>query len=200
MAEALRVLEELGARIVPVSVPHALYSGSAGWIVAMAEAASFHEKRLRETPELFDPLVRERLEAALFYPATDYIKSMRIRTVLLQEMRAVFEQCDVMAVPGANAPAGLLPSPDVAGSDVRPGSSAGRYRGGTTFLGNMTGLPALALPCGFAEGPPRLPLSLQLYGRPFDEAMLFRVGHAYERATPWHRERAPVGGAASGSA
>ena len=57
----------LGATLVDVDVPHAQYATNAGWIVAMAEAAAFHEQRLRQTPELFDPVVRERLDAARFY-------------------------------------------------------------------------------------------------------------------------------------
>jgi aspartyl-tRNA(Asn)/glutamyl-tRNA(Gln) amidotransferase subunit A len=55
---------------------------------------------------------------------------------------------------------------------------------------NITGLPTLALPCGFASS--GLPLSLQLAGRPFEEGMVLRVGHAYEQATPWHTRRPPV--------
>ncbi len=190
--EAVDTLADMGARVVDVDVPHAKYAGSAGWIVAMAEAAAFHEKRLRETPELFDPLVRERLEAAKFYPATDYIKSLRVRSILIDEMKDVFRKCDVMAVPGAGGPTGKLPPPELAKSDVRPGSKPSEYRGGTTFIGDMTGLPALSLPCGFVAGPPKLPLSLQLYGRPFDEATLLRVGHAYQTVTDWHEQRAPV--------
>ena len=86
---ALGTLRELGATTVDVDVPHAQYATSAGWVVAMAEAAQFHERRLRETPELFDPIVRERLDAARFYAATDYIKAMRVRTLLMDEMAAV---------------------------------------------------------------------------------------------------------------
>lgn len=56
----------------------------------------------------------------------------------------------------------------------------------------MTGLPALMLPCGFSSGPPALPIGLQLYGRAFDASTLFRVGHAYEQATEWHRRRPPL--------
>jgi aspartyl-tRNA(Asn)/glutamyl-tRNA(Gln) amidotransferase subunit A len=186
---ALDTLERLGAALVEVAVPHAEYATSAGWIVAMAEAAAFHEKRLRDTPELFDPVVRERLDAARFYAATDYIKAQRIRSVLMQEMATVFSLCDVMAVPGGGALPPVLEPPDLAGTDVKPGSEPSRFRGGTTFLGNMTGLPALVLPCGFSSGAPALPIGLQLYGRAFDEYSLFRVGHAYEQATDWHRRR-----------
>ena len=186
---AVKVLGSLGATVVDVDVPHAQYAGSAGWIIAMAEAAQFHEKRLRETPELFDPVVRERLDAARFYPATDYIKSLRVRTLLMDDMANVLRQCDVMAVPGNTSLPSRLEPPQVAGTDVKPGSKPTPFRAGNTFLGNMTGLPALSLPCGFSTGAPTLPVGLQLYGKAFDELTLFRVGHAYEQATEWHKRR-----------
>jgi aspartyl-tRNA(Asn)/glutamyl-tRNA(Gln) amidotransferase subunit A len=188
---AIRHLQQMGARVVDVEVPHAKLAGSAGWIIAMAEGACFHEKRLKEKPDLFDPLVRERLEAAKFYPAVDYIKSMRIRTILMDEMRRVFQTCDVMAVPGGG-PAAKLESAQTARSDVKPGSKPTPFRGGTTFIGDMTGLPAIVMPCGFTQGPPALPLTIQFYGRPFDEATLFRVSHAYESTTEWHKRRPPL--------
>jgi aspartyl-tRNA(Asn)/glutamyl-tRNA(Gln) amidotransferase subunit A len=186
---ALETLRGLGARLVDVDVPHANYATSAGWVIAMAEAAAFHEKRLRDAPELFDPVVRERLDAARFYPATDYIKAQRVRSLLMAEMAAAFTACDVMAVPAGGALPPPLEPPALAATDVKPGSAPERFRGGNTFLGNMTGLPALVLPCGFSAGPPALPIGLQLYGRAFDEFALFRVGHAYEQATEWHRRR-----------
>jgi aspartyl-tRNA(Asn)/glutamyl-tRNA(Gln) amidotransferase subunit A len=189
--KAIDALKNMGAQIVAVEVPHANLAGSAGWIIAMAEGACFHEQRLKDKPELFDPLVRERLEAAKFYPATDYIKAMRIRTMLMDEMRKVFQTCDVMAVPGGG-PAGKLEPADRARSDVKPGSSSTAFRGGNTFIGDMTGLPAIVIPCGFTAGPPVLPLTVQFYGKPFDEATLFRVSHAYESATDWHKRRPPI--------
>ena len=189
---ALATLRDLGATLVDVDVPHAPYATAAGWVVAMAEAAQFHERRLAETPELFDPIVRERLDAARFYPATDYIKAMRIRTLLMDEMAAVFRACDVMVVPANTSLPGLIDTPEVAATDVKPGSTPTPFRGGNTFLGNMTGLPALVLPCGFSTGPPRLPIGLQVYGRAFDEALVLRVGHAYEQATTWHLQKPPV--------
>jgi len=189
---ALSTMKDLGASLVDVDVPHAVYATSAGWVVAMAEAAQFHEKRLRETPDLFDPIVRERLDAARFYPATDYIKALRIRSVLMDEMAAVLKSADVMVVPANGSLPGVLEAPEVAATDVKPGSKPTPYRGGNTFLGNMTGLPALVLPCGFSVGPPRLPIGLQIYGRAFDEATVLRVGHAYEQASTWHREKPVV--------
>jgi aspartyl-tRNA(Asn)/glutamyl-tRNA(Gln) amidotransferase subunit A len=189
---ALKTLASLGASTVEIDVPHAQYAGSAGWIIAMAEAAQFHEKRLRESPELFDPIVRERLDAARFYPATDYIKALRVRTLLMDDMAKVFSQCDVMAVPGNTSLPTRLEPPEIAGTDVKPGSKSTPFRPGNTFLGNMTGLPAMSLPCGFSAGPPALPIGLQLYGKAFDELTLFRVGHAYEQATEWHRRKPAI--------
>lgn len=110
----------------------------------------------------------------------------------MDDMRKVFEKCDLMAVPGSTTVAGRLRSPEEAGSDVRPGSTSPRFRRGNTFIGNMTGLPAITIPCGFSSGPPELPITIQFYGRAFDEFTLFRASHAYESATDWHQRRPEI--------
>jgi aspartyl-tRNA(Asn)/glutamyl-tRNA(Gln) amidotransferase subunit A len=56
----------------------------------------------------------------------------------------------------------------------------------------MAGIPGIVLPCGFTDGPPSLPLGIQFYAKAFNEATLFRVSHAYEAATDWHRRRPPI--------
>ena len=196
---AISKLKDMGATVVEVEVPYAELAGSAGWIVAMAEAACFHEQRMKEKPQLFDPVVRERLDAARFYPATDYIKALRVRSLLMDSMQRVFEKCDVMAVPAGN-PATKLDPPETAGTDVKPGSTSMPYRGGNTFIGNMTGLPAIVIPCGFTTDSPTLPLGLEFFARPFDESTLFRVGHAYESSTDWHTRRPPLETAAKANA
>jgi aspartyl-tRNA(Asn)/glutamyl-tRNA(Gln) amidotransferase subunit A len=187
---AVANLKSMGATVVDVEVPHADLAGNALWLIAMAEGACFHEKRLKDSPELFDPLVRERLEAAKFYPATDYIKAQRIRTILVESMRGVFQKCDVLAVPAGN-PATKLEPPELAKTDVRPNPPPGG-RTGSTSIGDMTGMPAIVIPCGFTAGPPVLPLAIQFYAKPFDEPALFRVAHAYESATDWHKRRPPL--------
>src|SRR5260370_38762951 len=170
----------MGAAIVEVDVPHAEISSGAMWIIAMAEGAAFHDVRLRKSPELFDPIIRERLEAAKFFPATDYIKAQRTRILLMDSMRKVFEKCDVLAVPAAN-PAGPLDSPATAGTDVKgPRPTGTRAVGGTTAIGDLTGNPAIVIPCGFTEVKPTLPICIQFYGKNFDGATLLRVSHAYE--------------------
>lgn len=190
--EAVHTLESLGAAIVTVDIPNADLASAAGGVISMAEAAVFHEKRLRESPELFDPLVRERLQVARFYTATDYIKAQRLRTVLMQEVADAFTACDVIAVPAYPRLPARQESPETAGSDVKPGPASRAHRASNSYIANMTGIPALVLPCGFSTGQPELPIALQLYGRPFDEATLFRVGHAYQQATDWHTRLPPV--------
>jgi Asp-tRNA(Asn)/Glu-tRNA(Gln) amidotransferase A subunit family amidase len=61
-------------------------------------------------------------------------------------------------------------------------------------IANVTGIPAIVLPCGFTAGPPSLPLGIQFCARPFDEAALFRISHAYQVATDWHERRPPIDG------
>jgi aspartyl-tRNA(Asn)/glutamyl-tRNA(Gln) amidotransferase subunit A len=189
---AVKTLGSLGASVMSVDIPHADLATSAGGIISMAEAAVFHEKRLRESPQLFDPLVRERLQVAQFYTATDYIKAQRLRTVLMQEVADAFKLCDVIVVPAyPRLPARQEPR-ETAGSDVKPGPAPGQYRASNSYIANMTGMPALVLPCGLSAGEPALPISLQLYGRPFDEGTLFHVGRAYQRATDWHTRLPPA--------
>jgi aspartyl-tRNA(Asn)/glutamyl-tRNA(Gln) amidotransferase subunit A len=189
---AIDKLAELGATVVNVEIPHIKYAGSAGWIIDMAEPAAFHEKRIREHPELFDPLVRERMEAATYYPATDYIKAQRVRTILMREMDEVFAKCDVMAVPGNTGLPQKLEPAETARSDVKPGSVPTPYRTGNTMIGSVTGIPELIVPCGFSSGTPSLPISIGFYGKAFDEATLFRIGYAYESATEWHKRRPSI--------
>jgi aspartyl-tRNA(Asn)/glutamyl-tRNA(Gln) amidotransferase subunit A len=189
---ALEVLEMRGARVVTVDIPHADLAPAAGALIAMSEAAAFHEKRLRDSPELFDPLVRERLLTARFYPAIDYIKAQRLRTILQSQVSDAFSSCDVIAVPAYSSLTSRLEAPEVARTDVRATEMKGVYRASNSYIANMTGIPALVLPCGFSAGTPALPIGLQLYGRLFDEPMLFRVGHAYQQATDWHQRHPSI--------
>ena len=191
--DAVQLLVDKGATTVDVEIPHADLAGQALWIIAMSEAACFHEKRLREQWDDFDLQIQRELGAAMFYTATDYIKANRIRTILQNEMQQVFRKCDVMAVPGSkNKPRELRTAEQARASYDE--TTATSVRRGNTSIGNMTGYPALVLPCGMFSGTPTFPITVQLYGKPFDEFTLYRAAHAYESATDWHLRRAPVAG------
>ncbi len=192
--DAIATLIALGAKPVAVEIPSAPLSVPAGWMVSMSEAATYHEARLQNSRELFDPLVRERLEAARFYSATDYLKSQQVRTILKREVQDAFRNCDVMVMPTVTRIGKRIQSPENAGTDVVEGAGEALKFAilaavKTTIIGTMTGIPAITVPCGFATTPARLPIGVQFYARPFDEETLLRVAHAYESATQWHKQR-----------
>jgi aspartyl-tRNA(Asn)/glutamyl-tRNA(Gln) amidotransferase subunit A len=183
---ALGVLKEHGAILVDVAIRNAELASPAAAIIRTSEAAAFHEKRMSEQAAEFEPQVRETLEAARFYTALDYVKAMRLRTMLAEEMRRVFEQCDIIAHPAWNhAPKLEPPSPP---EDSAAKSAASRLPDPFN-LANMTGIPAIVQPCGFTKGPPVLPVGIQFCAKAFGEPTLFRVSQAYESATNWHTRR-----------
>lgn len=184
---AMGEFEKLGAVRVPVKVENAAIASPALSVILGAEPASVHAERLRESAGLLDPLVRERLEANSLYSALDYIHALRVRTVMKAEMRRVFAGCDAVLLPAGN-PAPLLEE-EIVGTDLPPATPRAP-RPDVFNLANLTGIPALVLPCGFTVGPPVLPIGMQLWAKPFGEATLFRMGAAYQGATDWHK-RAP---------
>jgi aspartyl-tRNA(Asn)/glutamyl-tRNA(Gln) amidotransferase subunit A len=189
LRRAVSLLKELGAVLVDVKVRNAALCGAASSIILNSEAAAFHEKRLKENGDLLESLVRERLEVATFNSAVDYIKALRLRTVLMEEMRRVFQTCDVLMLPAGNAAPKL--DAEIVGTDA-PSDPPAPARPDSFNIANVTGIPAIVLPCGFTAGPPSLPLGIQFCAKPFDEETLFRIGHAYQSATDWHKRRPPL--------
>jgi aspartyl-tRNA(Asn)/glutamyl-tRNA(Gln) amidotransferase subunit A len=179
---AIEALAQLGARVVSVDLPHA-DTAAVARTVHLVEAASCHEGRLGTKRSLLGREVRTRLERAAQYSGVDYVKALRVRTMLVEEAARAFEHCDVIV----SATDRGLP---VRIGDPAPGPELA-VGGPNTFFASMTGIPALAVPCGFTAGPPALPISLQLHAGPFQEALLFRVGRAYQRETDWHTRVPP---------
>src|SRR6266540_2360593 len=186
--QALRDLEKGGARVDEVSIPHMAGALGAILLVEMASVTAWHDRYLKQ-PERrakYTPEVRFLMDAGKFLFATDFLKAQRLRRVLIEEVRAAFSGVDVLATPTLPLCAWEVSQSHVqiAGQPEHVLHACWRF----TYPWNLTGLPALSLPCGFADG---LPVGLQLVGRPFDEAMILRVGHAYEAATRWHEMRPP---------
>ena len=182
--EAVGALEALGARRVAVSLPSARAMNIATEIIIGAEAAVYHEENLRrpERRELMDPAVRMYATSGRFYLATDYVKAQRLRLQLQAELDAALAGADVLV-----CPTDPTLTPRVGEASRLAGRELMWFEYGTVNLGNLTGAPALSVPCGFT--PDGLPTGLQLYGRAFDEQRLLAFGHAYEQATDWHRRR-----------
>ena len=186
MQQSLEVLKSLGARVIKVAVPdlHRMFHLSN--VISQAEAAAIHARWLRERPQDYS-IWGARIVPGLFIPAVSYLEAQNARPRLTREfVEQVFTKVDVL-----HAPVFAMPVPTIA--ETMPGASddvvaiharLSRNNRPANFLG----IPALSIPAGFASN--GLPAAFQLIGRPFSEALLFRVGDAYQRVTGWH-QRAP---------
>lgn len=179
---AAALLADLGAIVEPVNIPSDVIYHACGRTILMAECYALHERNLVERPHLYGRPTRERLMAGAFVRGSDYVEAMRMRRELsLQLNNDVLQRYDMLLTPGALKPAGLF-------SEL--GDDPLAIGGMTTIAFNVTGNPAMCMPCGFSES--GLPLSMQIVGRAFDEATIFRLGHAYERSANWVARRANV--------
>ncbi|MGH7826902.1 MAG: amidase [Candidatus Binatia bacterium] len=178
---ALKTLESLGATVVEIDGRPFAAARKANQTILIAEAYAYHEKRLQETPEKFGSSVRRRMLEGAFLSAADYITALRARTALNEQICANFSRVDVFATPTAPRPPEAFDALDPNEQNLRPSF---------TNPFNLTGLPALSLPCGFTQG--NLPVGLQITARPFDENTAFRIAYAYEQATDWHARRPPI--------
>jgi aspartyl-tRNA(Asn)/glutamyl-tRNA(Gln) amidotransferase subunit A len=178
--EAMGTLRRLGADVRDVTIP-SLAATHSFLLIMLAEAYAYHERDLRTHPELYGDVLRERLLGGALVTGGEYVQAQRIRARIAAETAEVLRGVDVLATPTTPKPA----TPFALAHDPEFGFPKSNM---PPF--NITGSPTLALPCGFSST--GLPLSMQLAGRPFDEARVLQVGHAYEQATSWHTRRPPV--------
>ena len=128
------------------------------------------------------------LKAGLEISATDYLKAMRIRALIQEAFRDLLSTIDVLIAPTRFDPAPKITDPLDRRTANRPAPSTP----GLTALvqaSNLAGLPALSIPCGFANG---MPMGLQLVGAPFSENMLLAIGTTFQARTDWHKRRPPI--------
>jgi aspartyl-tRNA(Asn)/glutamyl-tRNA(Gln) amidotransferase subunit A len=185
MDNAIAVFKDLGIEIRSVDVPDINVINANAQVVMFSEASALHGELMRSRPEDYSDQVRSRLEFGYALTAVQYIDALRYRSVALQNFNgAVFAQVDLLVSPAVNSKVPTIADTDTGGSP-RMAQVFARL---TRLLRpvNYLGVPALVLPCGFSSD--GLPIGMQLIGRPFAEAFLFRVGHQYQRATEWHRK------------
>ncbi len=189
---AVRALEGLGAQVEGVLLPEelaGLFQAYRG--VQMPEATVAHQEAgwWPTRADAYTSITRDRLKMGEHMPATDTARAQRVRAAFARGMRAVMERVDLLALPTLPI---LPPRREALAQPVQLGGKdfdAGAALLRLTFPFNMTGQPALSLPCGFSTT--GLPIGLQLVARHLDEATLLCAGHAYQQATDWHL-RQPV--------
>jgi aspartyl-tRNA(Asn)/glutamyl-tRNA(Gln) amidotransferase subunit A len=204
--DALAALEGAGAQVVDVKLPHAGHAIATYYIVATAEASSNLARYdgvryglrvdagrdLRETygrtrDRGFGAEVKRRIILGTFvlssgYYDAYYLRAQKVRTLIRRDFEQALESCDAVATP-------TTPSPAFRFGEKTADPLAMYLADVFTVPANLAGIPGLSVPCGFADG---LPVGLQLLGRPFDEASLFRAGHAYQRMTHHHLKAPPL--------
>ena len=186
---AVAVLRSLGARIEEVELPALDDAWSTiAQVILNGEANAWHEPYLATQAADYGSGVRKFLERGKSTGAVDYVRAQRAKLQLYRDMDAAFANIDALLTPGE-----LVPPPL---HDARTATINGREVSLMTALisatcpFNLTGQPALTVPCGFTVN--QLPLALQIVGKAFDEATVLQIGHAYEQHTSWHQQRPPL--------
>jgi len=186
--QAVKTLLGLGATAQDVRLEMIAASAAAAFAVISAESYAYHESRLKTRAAEYDPEVVDRLRVGAFVSGSDYLKGLRARALVRDEVDQVLARLDVLVAPTTPIAATEPGQRHVEIGGVRESVRPSLVRFTRPF--NVSGHPAASVPCGFtAEG---LPVGLQIIGRPFDEATVLRVADAYQRATDWHTRRPPL--------
>jgi aspartyl-tRNA(Asn)/glutamyl-tRNA(Gln) amidotransferase subunit A len=179
VCEAAKVFESMGCRVQEVNVDWMRDAALANKTMTQSDGAAVHRDRLREHPEMFGEDVRRRLEDGAKTTSTEYILARRTQTEARKRCELFFESHEFLLVPTTP-----IAAPTVDGHDAV--EQAGRLTRFTAPF-NLTGLPALSIPCGFtSEG---LPIGLQIISRAWGDAKVLNAGYAFEQATEWHKRK-----------
>ena len=179
---AIADLEALGAKAVPISIPDLDGVLDCMLAIAMSEAATYHQQTMRATPELFSDETRQLLETGELTLATTYINAQRSRLAIKNAFKQAIRDVDVLVTP--TQPTTAL---KIGQTTSRIGArEESVFAVSARFCApfNISGLPAISVPCGFS--PEGMPIGLQIIGKPFDEETVLRIADAFERSTQWH--------------
>jgi aspartyl-tRNA(Asn)/glutamyl-tRNA(Gln) amidotransferase subunit A len=176
---ALDDLVDLGVTLSAVQLPYADVIAEVATHISTSEGFAFHEARLKEDPQKFGPGARNRFLQGALRSAADYIQALRARDVIRRATTELMHSVDIIALPTSPVPPTRFDDPAAYGPPTT-----------YTRLANMTGQPSVSVPCGFTgDG---LPIGLMLTGRAFEDDLVLRVAHHYERSHEWHTRRPVV--------
>jgi aspartyl-tRNA(Asn)/glutamyl-tRNA(Gln) amidotransferase subunit A len=176
---SLHVLADLGANITDVETQSLQTFSNVNRIILLSEAYAVHQYWLQSRPQDYAAMTREKLLPGAFIRAVDYVQALRNRPLFTAEIDTLLNNADVLVTASSMDPPFPIDDPEAV-ARCYPRSARPPF--------NLTGHPALSLPIGFTEPDddvPVLPLGLQVIGRHFDEASIYRVASAYEQATNW---------------
>ncbi len=180
--KAATVLESLGCKVQEENVDWMREAALANKTMTQSDGAAVHRDRLKEHPDWFGDDIRRRLEDGTKTTSTEYILARRVQTESRKRCEQFFESYDFLITPTTP-----IAAPTIEGHDAV--EQAGRLTRFTSPF-NLTGLPALSLPCGFtSQG---LPIGLQILSGAWQETNVLNLGYAFEQATEWHNRFPPI--------
>ena len=178
---SLAVFRDMGCIVSEVTLPPLIEFAAVNMVIMSCEAYSIHEKHLIETPELYGEICRDRIMLGSLVSGSDYVNAQKRRRELCAEVAAAMAGVDVLVTAASPFPAQKL-------AEVPKWLMYDKPSITSPF--NVTGLPALATCAGFdAAG---MPLSIQIVGKPFADALVLALGDAYEAANGWRSQRPPL--------
>jgi aspartyl-tRNA(Asn)/glutamyl-tRNA(Gln) amidotransferase subunit A len=201
------MLEGIGAVTADISLPHTEYGVAVYYLLASSEASSnlarydgikygyrapewsnLRDMYMRTRDEGFGAEVKRRIMLGTYalsagYYDAYYKKAQQVRTLLLQDFEAAFQQVDAIVAPTAPTPAFKI--------GEKTDDPLQMYLSDVfTVPVNLAGIPGISLPCGFSAA--GLPIGLQIIGKPFDEETILQVAYAFEQQTDYHRRKPPL--------
>lgn len=190
--QAVAVLEKLGMKTEEVTIPHMELMPAVKVCTSRVENASAHDRNLRTRSQDYSPQTRYAYLAALLVPASTYLMAQRVRRIICNEFHALLQRVQLFAVPTISFPVPTIDECnsgwlDIDGKKVRRQDERGGADSFCTIPFNVTGFPAMSIPCGFSAA--GTPIGMQIASGPFQEELIFTVAHAYEQATEWHNRR-----------
>ncbi|MDJ0895083.1 MAG: amidase [Alphaproteobacteria bacterium] len=183
---ALNSLRDDGAELIDATLPGIEHAFAAWNAIMFAEATAFHQPYLANSHAAYSSSVRVQLEAGRLISATDYLKAQQYRVALNREVAAILAKADVIGLPTLPVTATRIGQERVAieAREVTP-QDAMTY---VTWLANMSGLPAVSVPCGFGDD--GLPVGLTFMGPALSDNWLLTLADRFQALTDWH-ERTP---------
>ncbi len=176
---SIQSLVDQGAKVEVVRIPSLQYAEWAELVTSLSEAAAIHHSDLQKRPQDFGDDIRLLFELGELPSAVDYLQAQQVRRQIKQEFNEIFNQVDVLITPTLPVVANTI-GDDLAelnGKKVDLIDNIIRFTGPS----NLTGLPALSIPCGFKGN---LPIGLQIIGPAFKEGRILNVGYAIEQTNP----------------
>jgi aspartyl-tRNA(Asn)/glutamyl-tRNA(Gln) amidotransferase subunit A len=178
IAAAVRVFEDLGCSVRELRLSPLADWAACGIVIMLAEGFAIHETTMRRRFTDYGEAFRDRMALAALLTGADYVQATRLRRELVAEFASAMADLDLVMTAAAPSEAPTFETVSKFALFERPS---------LTMPFNVTGSPAMAVCCGYTEA--GLPLSFQLAGKPFDEATVLKVAHAYEKATSWRSVR-----------